>query len=84
MNNRLENLRHKIAEEKLDALIVTQPPNLYYLSGFGGGEYLDATMLVSPDQAWISTDSRYYEDVKQNAPDFRLMLGPPFSRGHPW
>lgn len=72
MNNRLENLRNKIAEEKLDALIVTQPPNLYYLSGFGGGEYLDATMLVSPDQAWISTDSRYYEDVKQRAPDFKL------------
>jgi Xaa-Pro aminopeptidase len=72
MNNRLANLRAALAREKLDALLITVPANLYYLSAFGGGEYLDATMVVSADQAWISTDSRYYEDVKQRAPDFKL------------
>lgn len=73
MNERLARLRKKIAQQNLDALLITRPENLYYLSGFGGGEYLDATMIVSADRAWISTDSRYYEEVKTFAPDFKLL-----------
>ena len=73
MSDRLAHLRSKLAEQSLDALLITVPDNQFYLSGFGGGEYLDATMLISADQAWISTDSRYYEDVKQRAPIFKLF-----------
>lgn len=73
MNERLARLRKKIVQQNLDALLITRPENLYYLSGFGGGEYLDATMIVSADLAWISTDSRYYEQVKTFAPDFKLF-----------
>ncbi len=73
MNDRLSNLRTKLAEEHLDALLVTDPSNQLYLSGFRGGDYLDATLLISADQAWVSTDSRYYEDVKQRAHDFTLF-----------
>lgn len=73
MNHRVANLRSKLAEQGVDALIITQPQNQLYLSGFSAGEYLDATMLISPDQAWISTDSRYYEDVKARATDFTLF-----------
>jgi len=74
MDQRLARVREKIKQAKLDALIITRPENLYWLSGFGGGEYLDATMIVSAAHAWISTDSRYYEEVKQSAPDFKLFL----------
>jgi len=73
MNQRLAHLREQLAQNQLDALLVTRPENLYYLSGFGGGEYLDATMVVSASEAWISTDSRYYEEVKQFAPDYKLF-----------
>jgi Xaa-Pro aminopeptidase len=73
MNKRLADLRAALAQHGLDGLLITRPENLYYLSGFGGGEYLDATMLISADHAWISTDSRYYEDVKQRAVDFKLF-----------
>ncbi len=73
-NHRLARLRQRIAAEGLDALIITVPENQYYLSGFfPGHSYLDATMIVSADRAWISTDSRYYEAVKQHAPDFKLI-----------
>ncbi|MBI3914024.1 MAG: aminopeptidase P family protein [Chloroflexi bacterium] len=73
-NQRLARLRQRIADEGLDALIVNVPENQYYLSGFfPGHSYLDATMIVSANAAWISTDSRYYEDVKQRAPDFKLF-----------
>jgi Xaa-Pro aminopeptidase len=74
MNNRLASLRTKITEQGLDALLVTQPQNQLYISGFSAdSDYLDATLLISADQAWISTDSRYYEDVKQRAKDFKLF-----------
>ncbi len=73
MDDRLANLRAKIAEQKLDALIVTGSENQLYLSGFSPTEYLDATMVISADHAIISTDSRYYEEVKQRAPDFKLF-----------
>lgn len=73
MNNRLASLRAKLAEEGLDGLLITRPENQLYVSGFPGGEYLDATVLISADEAWVSTDSRYYEDVKQRAKDFKLF-----------
>lgn len=73
MNQRLADLRAKLAPHGLEGVLITRPENLYYLSGFGGGDYLDATMLVSADHAWISTDSRYYEEVKQRAVDFKLF-----------
>ncbi|MDE3089229.1 MAG: aminopeptidase P family protein [Chloroflexota bacterium] len=73
MNKRMEDLRAKMAEQKLDGLLVTQPHNQLYLSGFFAGEYLDATLLISAEHAWVSTDSRYYEEVKQRAKDFTLF-----------
>lgn len=73
MNKRLADLRVKMAQQNLDGLLVTQPQNQFYLSGFSGGDYLDATILISADHAWVSTDSRYYEDVKRRAKDFTLF-----------
>jgi len=75
MNKRLADVRAKMAEQKLDGLLVTQPHNQLYVSGFTGSfsDYLDATLLISADQAWVSTDSRYYEEVKQRAKDFTLF-----------
>ncbi len=73
MAHRLDTLRSRLGEEHLDAVLVTQPNNQFYLSGFTGGEYLDATLLISADQAWVSTDSRYYEDARQRAQGFALF-----------
>lgn len=74
MNNRLARLRDKIAKENLDALVITVPENQLYISGFNpGSTYLDVTTIVSKEHAWISTDSRYYEAVKQKAKDFKLF-----------
>ena len=73
MNHRLATLRSKMTGQGLDGLLITRPENQYYLSGFPGGEYLDATLLISAEHAWIATDSRYYEDVKQRAPEYHLL-----------
>ncbi len=66
---RLTKLREALATDGLDAILITQPENRRYLSGFTGS---DGALLISQDQAVLATDFRYYEQVEKQAPDFRL------------
>ncbi len=68
---RLDKLRETIArsEENLDALLIYQPENRRYLSGFTGSE---AMLLITPDRAVIATDSRYWQQAQREAPEFSL------------
>lgn len=69
MNAQLSALRQKMAGQKLDAILVTQAENRRYLSGFtGSAGYLCITAMY----AHLATDSRYWEQVGQQAPDFTL------------
>jgi Xaa-Pro aminopeptidase len=69
---RLDKLRQSLAqsEEGLDALLVYQPENRRYLSGFTGSE---AMLLVTQDRAVLATDSRYWEQAEREAPEFSLF-----------
>ncbi|MEJ2207540.1 MAG: Xaa-Pro peptidase family protein [Anaerolineae bacterium] len=69
MSTRLEKLRNSMAEGELDAMLVTQPENRRYLSGFTGSA---GTLVITPDQAILITDFRYYEQVARQAPEFEL------------
>ena len=69
---RLSKLRQILAKNDLDAFLVSHPMNERYLSGFTGSEG-DAWLLISQDLALIVTDSRYYEQVKRECPDFELL-----------
>lgn len=66
---RLAKLREALVNEGLDAILITQPENRRYLSGFTGSA---GVLLISQDQAVLATDFRYYEQVEKQAPDFRL------------
>jgi Xaa-Pro aminopeptidase len=66
---RLTKLREALTTEGLDAILITQPENRRYLSGFTGSA---GVLLISQDQAVLATDFRYYEQVEKQAPDFRL------------
>src|SRR3990172_2507404 len=71
---RIERLRAKLDEHKLDALLVCSPEtasrvNRRYLSGFTG---TSAYLLITKDNAIIATDFRYYEQAEQQARGFRL------------
>jgi Xaa-Pro aminopeptidase len=63
-------LRQAIKARELDALLVTRPENMRYLSGFTGGE---GALLITPDKAMLLTDFRYYDQVAEEAPDFELV-----------
>ena len=56
MTERLGALRTRLAADGLDALLVTHPANVFYLTAFRGS----AGMLVlTPDDACLVTDARY-------------------------
>jgi len=66
---RLGHLRQALVERELDAILVSQPENMRYLSGFTGGE---GYLLITDEDALLATDFRYYEQVEREAPAFRL------------
>jgi Xaa-Pro aminopeptidase len=70
MSTRLDKLRRVLQEQELDAILVTRPENQRYLSGFTGGE---GALLITPQQALLLTDFRYYEQVAEEAPEFQLV-----------
>ncbi|MFQ6058004.1 MAG: M24 family metallopeptidase [Anaerolineae bacterium] len=69
MKVRLDKLRQKLVEEELDAILITQPENRRYLSGFTGSA---GVLLISAEQAILATDFRYYEQAAREAPYFQL------------
>jgi len=67
---RLRKLRTSIAEKGLDALLLSQPENLRYLSGFTGSS---GWLLISGQNAILATDFRYVEQAKGESPDFEII-----------
>lgn len=66
---RLDRVREMLSEQGVDALLVSQPENRRYLSGFTGSA---GYLLISPGAALLATDFRYYEQVGRQARDFEL------------
>lgn len=57
---RRQRVIRRFGPEQIDALLVTSPLNVRYLSGFRGD---DSALLVTRDEAYLLTDSRYAEEV---------------------
>lgn len=67
---RLKKLRQKMLEQELDGLLVTEPYNRRYLSGFTGSSGI---LIITHTQQALATDSRYYEQVRQQCLDWELI-----------
>ena len=67
---RLAKLRGKLEENGLDAVLISQPENRFYLSGFSGSA---GYLVISPDHAIIATDFRYFEQSHRQCPDYQLV-----------
>ena len=61
----LNKLREKIAEADADALLVTHPANVRYLSGFTSPA--DGRVLVTEKNATLLTDGRYTAQVDEES-----------------
>jgi Xaa-Pro aminopeptidase len=67
---RLARLRGALAEAGVDAMVVAQPENRTYLSGFTGST---GWLVISAEQALFIADFRYHEQVLLECPDFTLV-----------
>lgn len=70
--NRLLKLRQSFGELKIDGVLITDPDNVFYLSGFTG--YGDGKLFITAERAYLITDSRYEIQAVQEAKDFSLCI----------
>lgn len=68
--DRLKKLRQGLGEKEIDGILISQPENRHYLSGFNGSAGL---LVITPQDAVIATDFRYLAQAKSQAPDYRLL-----------
>ncbi len=67
--NRIDNLRQKLPEKGIDAILISQAENRFYLSGFNGEGYL----LITPQDTVLMTDFRYTQQAQIEATDYNVF-----------
>ena len=67
---RVTALRAALPDLGADGMLISQPENRGYLSGFTGSS---GWLLITRNRAFIATDFRYYEQVGMECPDFELV-----------
>jgi Xaa-Pro aminopeptidase len=70
MNDRLLHLREKMRNSSLDAMLISNPDNRRYISGFTGSA---GYLLITFEEAILATDFRYIEQSTQEASDFEIF-----------
>lgn len=70
MNKKISILRHYMAQNALDGVVVTDAKNMRYFSGFTGGE---GYLLITECKALLVTDFRYTEQAQKQALDFEVF-----------
>jgi Xaa-Pro aminopeptidase len=70
ISNRLSKLRQRVIGKEIEAVLISQPENRCYLSGFDGSS---GWLLITPDTAILATDFRYVEQAEKQAPDYAVF-----------
>lgn len=70
--NRRKYLAEQLKKRHKDLVLITTPSNLYYYTGFTGGEAF-FVMTDSAEEGYVITDSRYYEQVEKECPTLTLV-----------
>lgn len=78
--NNLNSFRKWLAEQKLDAFMVTQPQNRSYLSGWLNDDEDAGLLLVSQQQQILLTNSLYKEIAESEALGWQVIVPDPLER----
>lgn len=70
MNERRDRIRARLATVGADALLVTKPVNVRYLSGYSGS---NGQLVVGSEDVFM-TDGRYEEQSRHEVPDIRREI----------
>src|SRR4051812_20819981 len=67
MSTRVDRLADAVREQGLDALLITNLPNLRWATGFTGS---NGAAVIGPDIRVFFTDFRYVEQAADQVPDY--------------
>jgi len=67
---RISNIRTELRSRRIDALVLTKPANVTYLTGFSGE---DSWTVVTGRAVYLLTDSRYAEQAQKECPLARIV-----------
>ncbi len=70
MKDRILRLREELEKKGLDGIIVTQPENRRYMSGFTGSA---GYLIITKNEALIITDFRYTEQAGIQSPEYNIV-----------
>lgn len=73
---RLANVREAMIQAHIDALIISNPENRQYVTGFrghDGGQDTAGRVLVTRDHCALFTDSRYTEQATEETHDIEII-----------
>jgi Xaa-Pro aminopeptidase len=75
MENRLSRLRQLLLEKSIDAIFISDVSNIVYLTGYAGFTKIEreAYILVTNNEQFIFTDSRYAEAVAKTVKHMQLV-----------
>ena len=69
---RRRKLSAKLAAQRIDSFVITDPTNVRYFSGFTGS---NSALLMNKDlSASIATDGRYTTQIAEEVPDIEAMI----------
>ena len=67
--NRISGLRHQFPQLGVEAILVSNPVNVLYLSGFHG---TSGWLVITGSQQFLITDFRYIDQAKEQAPEWEI------------
>jgi Xaa-Pro aminopeptidase len=67
---RANRLIHSMALGKRHGVVLHNPSNIFYISGYTG----EGALLIAPDRYAIITDFRYTEQARGQSPDFEVHM----------
>jgi len=70
IKNRIEKLAAGLGEKELDGILISQPENRRYLSGFDGSA---GFLIITQNRNILATDSRYTVQAKSQAPEYEIF-----------
>lgn len=75
IKDRLAKTRKVLKKQTLDALLISSPANITYLTGYSNfsKDEREAFLLITNDQQCILTDGRYSEAVSSTVPNWKLI-----------
>lgn len=68
--DKLNTLKKKLKEEKVDGFLVTNEINIRYITGFTGSESI---LFITPENDYLFTDFRYIEQARLDVPWVKIV-----------